>query len=186
MTVPSASKASSKSGPRRHRGVRDERGGALVEMALIFPLFFMLLLGTISSAIAYGQSSSITNATREASRFGATLTVEGDLSAWLASVATTAEGAAIGDVDVMKDGHSVCVAYVYPDGTETEDRTLSLTVDKTGAVEGSTECYSDGRPNNERRVQVLIERPAKIETGFWSNDITLSARAAGIFERALS
>lgn len=186
MPVPPASKAPSKSGPRRHGRVRDERGAALVEMALIFPLFFMLLLGTISSAIAYGQSSSITNATREASRFGATLTVEGDLSAWLASVATAAEGAAIGDVDVMKDGHSVCVAYVYPDGTETEDKTLSLTVDKTGAVEAKTECYSDGRPNNERRVQVVILRPAKIETGFWSNDITLSARAAGIFERALS
>lgn len=170
---------------RRRGQVQDDRGAALVETALILPLFFMLLLGTVSAAIAYGQSSSITNATRESSRFGATLTVEGDLSAWLTTVAASAENAAIGDVDVMRPGHSVCVAYVYPAGTETEDRTLSLTVDTSGAVEARRPCYLDGRPNDERRVQVVIERPATIETGVWSSDITLSARAAGIFERTL-
>ena len=181
-----ASKVQGKSGPRCLRRARDERGAALVETALILPLFFMLLLGTVSAAIAYGQSSSITNATRESSRFGATLTVDGDLSAWLASTANAAEGAAIGDVDVMKDGHNVCVAYVYPNGTELQDRTRSLTVDKNGATEGPAPCYADGRPNKERRVQVVIERPATIETGFWSNDLTLSAQAASIFERATS
>ena len=162
----------------------DERGAALVEAALVFPIFVMLLLGIVTTAIAYGQSSAITNATREASRFGATLPVEGDLSAWLTSVATAAENASTGDLDVTQDGHRVCVAYVYPDGTESEDSTRRLRVDNTGPIEDPGECYADGRPNDKRRVQVVIERGARIETGFWSGDITLSAEAAGMFERA--
>lgn len=172
--------------PDRSSRSSSERGAALVEAALIFPIFVMLLLGIVTTAIAYGQSSAITNATREASRFGATLTVEGDLSTWLTNVATAAEDAATGDLDVTKDGHSVCVAYVYPDGTESEDSTRRLAVDKTGPTEDPAECYADGRPNDERRVQVVIQRGAKIETGFWSSDITLSAEAAGMFERARS
>ncbi len=80
----------------------------------------------------------------------------------------------------------MCVAYVYPDGVETQDSTLSVTVDDTGATENPVECYSDGRPNSERRVQVVMQRPARIETGFWSSDITLTAQAAGYYERAES
>ena len=160
-----------------------ERGAALVETALVFPILAMLLLGTISSSIAYEQSSSIKNASRETSRYGATLPVEGDLSAWLIDVSGIAEASATGDLDLTKDDHSVCVAYVYPHGTEADDSTLSLTVDSTGATEGSFDCFADGRPGSERRVQVLIQRDAKIQAVFFSSDVSLSGEAASRFER---
>lgn len=168
---------------RTGRKRNGERGAALVETALVFPIFTMLLLGIISAAIAYGQSSSITNASREAARYGATLPVDGDLSGWLTSVADTAERASTGDLDLSRPGHRVCVAYVYPDGVETHDSTLSLVVDNLGSTENPIECFADGRPADERRVQVAIERPARLETGFWGSDITLSADATSYFER---
>jgi hypothetical protein len=161
-----------------------ERGAALVETALAFPLLAMLLMGIISSSIAYEQSSSIKNASRETSRYGATLPVDGDLSAWLTDVADIAVASATGDVDVTADGHSVCVAFVYPDGTSSDDSTLSLTIDSTTTVEGSNGCFTDGRPDSERRVQVVVQRPAKIEAVFFSSDVNLSGKAASRFERA--
>ena len=172
---------------RRGRNVSSrfakERGAALVETALAFPLLAMLLMGIISSSIAYEQSSSIKNASRETSRYGATLPVDGDLSAWLIDVADIAVASATGDVDVTADGHSVCVAYVYPDGTSVDDSTLSLTIDSTTTAEGSLGCFTDGRPDSERRVQVVIQRGAKIEAVFFSSDVNLSGKAASRFER---
>jgi hypothetical protein len=142
-----------------------------------------MLLGIASSSVAYGQSSAINNATREAARYGATLPVEGELSAWLIDVVGVAEAAATGDLDLTREGHSVCVAYVYPDGVDGNDSTLSLTVSSTNSVEAAIDCFSDGRPASERRVQVVIERPASIEAAFFSSDLTLSAEAAARFER---
>lgn len=153
-------------------------------MALVFPLLVMILLGTATSAIAYSQNSSITNATREASRFGATKTVDGNLSTWLSELALVAERASIGDVNVTKSGHEICVAFVHPAGTTIEDTTRSLTLNSLGPLEAFTPCYADLRPNTERRVQVVIRRPATIETGFWSYTASLEADSASMFERA--
>jgi hypothetical protein len=172
---------------RRRRNVSSrnasERGAALVETALAFPLLAMLLMGIVSSSIAYEQSSSIKNASRETSRYGATLPVDGDLSAWLVNVSDIAVASATGDLNLANDGHSVCVAYVYPDGTSLDDSTLSLTIDSTTTAEGSFGCFTDGRPDSERRVQVVVERGAKIEAVFFSSDVTLRGKAASRFER---
>jgi hypothetical protein len=164
-------------------GNTSERGAAVVETALVLPLLLMLLIGIVSSSAAYEKSSSIKNASRETSRFGATLPVDGDLSAWLDSVSGIAVASTIGDLDLTKDGHSVCVAYVYPDGTATEDRTLSLHITSTGTVEGAYDCFTDGRPASERRVQVLIQRNTTLEAVFFATDVTLSGEAAARFER---
>ena len=45
----------------------------MIELALTLTLLMMLLVGTVTSAIAFGQQNSIQNAAREASRFAATL-----------------------------------------------------------------------------------------------------------------
>jgi hypothetical protein len=161
-----------------------ERGAALVETALAFPLLAMLLMGIISSSIAYEQSSSIKNASRETSRYGATLPVDDDLSAWLINVADIAVASATGDLDLTADGHSVCVAYVYPEGTSLHDSTLSLTIDTTTTAEGSSGGFTDDRPVSERRVQVVVLIGAKIEAVFFSSDVNLSGKAASRFERA--
>lgn len=52
--------------------VRDQRGAAALEFALVAPMVFMLLFGTITSGISYSNAIGVTNAVREGARFGAT------------------------------------------------------------------------------------------------------------------
>ena len=167
------------------RTVEADRGAALVESALILMLVSALLVGTVTSALAYGRSTSLQTAVREASRFGATLPVEGDLDGWLGDVLAVARAAAVGDLDAGVEGQHICVAYVYPDGTDVNDRTkrLTETLGVTGATETGLDCYADGRPDDERRVQVVVERLSTIQAVFFSVDITLDAPAAARYER---
>jgi Flp pilus assembly protein TadG len=55
----------------------DEDGAAAVEFALVLPVLAMLLLGLITSGIAFGHAIGLANAVREGSRFGATATPSG-------------------------------------------------------------------------------------------------------------
>src|SRR5215212_1512223 len=52
---------------------RTARGAAIVEFALILPLLSMMALGMLTGGIALDRKQDINNATREAARFGATL-----------------------------------------------------------------------------------------------------------------
>ena len=57
--------------PWRRHGV--ERGAALVEFALILPVFMILVLGTFTGAIAYNQKLDLAHAANEGARYGGTL-----------------------------------------------------------------------------------------------------------------
>lgn len=48
-----------------------QRGAVAVEFALVIPILIMLLLGTVTSGVAYSRSVGLTNAVREGARFGA-------------------------------------------------------------------------------------------------------------------
>lgn len=147
----------------------------MVELALVFGLLIMLLVGTVTAAVALSQNNSIENAAREASRFGATLPFDGT---WLTSVRDVARAAAHGDLDASVPGQSICVALVGPGGTQ------SLT--DTGGVPAfsTSPCFADGRPSDEVRVQVVTGRETTIEAVLFSTDVTLSAQAAARYERS--
>lgn len=161
-----------------------ERGSALVEAAFVTPLLLMLLLGTVTAALAYSQSTSLQTASREASRFGASLPVNGDLNGWLGNVLNVAQAAGNLDLGGTVPGQEICVAYVYPNGASANDRTTRLvqTAGLTGATELLT-CFNDGRPNDERRVQVVTNRTSTIQAVLFSVDVDLSAPSASRFER---
>lgn len=163
---------------------RKERGAALVEAALVTPLLVMLLLGTVTSAMAYSQKTSLENAAREASRYGATLPVNGDINSWLNSVLTEAAAAANLDLAPSVPGQQICVAYVYPKGVAVNDRNTRI-IQQSGAKVPATGgiCFDDGRPDDERRVQVVTQRSATIQALVFSMDLTLSAPSAARFER---
>ena len=57
------------------RRKREESGAALVEFALLLPVFMALILGMFSGGIAYNQKLDLTHATREGARYGATVAV---------------------------------------------------------------------------------------------------------------
>jgi Flp pilus assembly protein TadG len=70
---------------RRHRG---DEGAAAVEFALLFPIFMILAMGTIAVGTAFSRQLNVTQAAREASRYGATydVTAAGGLASWLTAV----------------------------------------------------------------------------------------------------
>lgn len=162
-----------------------ERGASLVEFALVLPILAAFLLGTLSAGLAYNRNNSLNNAARESARYAATLPVDGSMSAWLTSVAAVAESAASGDLDDGVAGQYVCVAYVHPNGTDADDQTTRLT--ETAGVQstavGST-CFTDGRPDSERRVQIQVQRDTDIEVVLFSSTVTLDGESVVRFERA--
>lgn len=145
----------------------------MVEFALVLVLLVMLLVGTVSAAIAYGRSNSIQNAAREASRFGATLD---DLETKLAQVIGVAQAASTGDLDPSAPGYYICAAYY--DGSAWHRET-----DGSGASPPPDFCFDDMRPADESRVQVVVQRDSDFQVIVFSTDITLSAEAAARYER---
>lgn len=164
---------------------RPEKGASLLEFALVLPILAALLLGTVTAALAFSNSLSLNNAARETARFGATLPVDPDMSTWLNQVADVAISSATGDLDNGVPGRTVCVAYIHPDGGGADDSTTRLTLDDIGnrTVVGGSTCFADGRPSDERRVQVRLVRDADLNVLFFTNTISLTRDSTIRFER---
>jgi hypothetical protein len=153
----------------------------------------MLILGLLTGGIAMNKRLAVTNGVREGSRYGATLAVasapscaSGGMTCWLSSVATIAQQGSEGELAGTVPSSIVCVAYVYPNGTTAIDRTSRMT--RTAGVDGAlttgSPCFSDGRPDSERRVQVVGQRAGKIEYLLGSSTLILSSRSVTRFEAA--
>lgn len=175
MLVRAARSATSSPDERRNQK-RPDKGAALVEMAFVFSLLVMLLVGTVTAAIAYSRNNSIENSAREASRFAATLPGPIDTD-WLQNVRDVARAAAQGDLATGVPGQYICVAFV--------DGSSDTRLTDIGGVEAesSGECFDDGRPDGEVRVQVVTQRETTIQVVLFSTDVTLSAPAAARYER---
>lgn len=162
-----------------------DRGSMLVEFALVLPVLIMFIMGTITLGLGYNREISMNNSARESARYGATLPVSDDLTGWLNTIADVATDAAAGDMHTGAPGQELCIAYVYPDGTDAHDRTLAVieTAGSRVVVAGAT-CFDDGRPSGERRVQVSMSRESKVLTGVTTSSMTLDARSVARYERA--
>jgi Flp pilus assembly protein TadG len=64
---------------RHFRRAGGDDGAAAVEFALLFPIFMVLALGIITTGTAFSRQINVTQAVREASRYGATYPIEGGL-----------------------------------------------------------------------------------------------------------
>lgn len=168
----------------------------MVEFALIMPLLFSLMLGIFTGGLAYNQKLAVVNGVREGSRYGATLPVASapscgsgnQLDCWLQQVATITLQASEGELASGVTGRSLCIAYVFPDGTVSVDRTRSLTITGSqapsgGAFSGSA-CFADGRPSSERRVQVVGTREGRIDFVFGTSTPELKSQSVTRFEAA--
>ncbi len=168
--------ARSDSFPGQGRARQQDRGAAMVEMAFIFSILVMLLVGVVTSALAFGQKNSIENAAREASRYAATLApnASGIDNAWLDQVRNVAQQAAQGNLDPGVDGRYICIAHL---GSSTQ----SVLVDGTSTTYPDAPCYTDGL--TDRRVQVVTGRDTQINAALFSIDITLEAPTTARYER---
>jgi Flp pilus assembly protein TadG len=179
----------------------DDRGAALVEFALVFPLIMMLLLGMVSAGLAWNEQLQLTHATREAARYGATVPRDQVFSppstTWADAVMQVALARGGSDLDV--NGATICVALVQGSGG-------TLRVVGTPAVPGSPssnyvkagtrnsgawsysnngtlpciagETYPVTDADDGRRVQVTMSRPGNIDAIFYSTTLTLTASAS--------
>ena len=153
---------------RRPRG--DERGTALVEMALVLPLALSLLLGAFTGGAAYFRKISLVDAAREGARYGASLKVPaGGVSVWKTSVQDRVAQFSGGEA-VSAD---VCVDLVVPTGSNTSCGVS----DPSGASTDPTALTPASI------VKVAVSKNAKMEFIFFTSTVTLSAKIASRYER---
>jgi hypothetical protein len=174
--------------PRKAAAVKDH-GAALIELAMVLPLILMLIVGMVSAGVAYNHQLALSHAAREGGRFGATLPVVNytTMDDWLDAVAFAVGDDATGSLGPGVPGHYVCVAYVHPAGGSLPKDTTRSRIDDAGTVsynDGGT-CLTDGRPDTERRIQVLVERDTEFSVVFFSSTLTLDSEGVSRFEAAL-
>jgi len=161
-----------------------DSGVAIVEFALIFPLFISLVLGGITGGLAYNQKIQLTHASREAARLGSTINPSDTFvsGTWVTNVRDYAIARSAGDLTVA--GATVCVSLVRgtgPSGVNvppiTGHTASEYTTNGTSPCD-ATEVYPVTTNDQGYRVQVRVSRPAKIETGFYAWNLTLTANVS--------
>jgi len=84
MTCPSTSTS-----PSRHR--RSERGAAVIEFAIAFPILFLLMMGVVDFGVNYGNKVETTHAAREGARAGSVGRVGSDTTCFMGSTPSSLE-----------------------------------------------------------------------------------------------
>jgi Flp pilus assembly protein TadG len=165
--------------PVRSRA-RDERGAVIVEFALLLPVFVMLLLGMISGGIALHHKIVMTEAARDSSRFGATLAQDecggsgcGGLT-WAQLVRNQAVQRSDGEVVASQ----VCVALVSGPGSAPVAVSSSHTT-----AGGTSACFVDNSADSGKRVQVVLQKPDKVEWLVATSNITITTRSVARYEQ---
>ena len=156
----------------RHGLKRDERGAAIVEMALVLPLFMALLLGIFTGGSAYFQKISLVDAVREGARYGASLRTDvatGGLATWRQNVSARVVELSGGQLTAA----DVCVDLVTPTGTNA----VCGVSDPPGAASDPTVLAP------ARLVKVSAKRATKIEFYFFTTSPTLTAKVVARYER---
>jgi TadE-like protein len=163
--------------PRRNGSTADG-GAAAVEFALLSLVFFPLVIGMISAGVAFSRQSNLTQAAREASRYGSTLSFQGaggTLNDWLAQVAAAARAAGGDATDPMGGYEYSCVAYLGP-GTQ-------MRQEGTEPPEPGT-CLPPNSALDPAYVQVVLRRDTDFNAIVFSPTITLTGSSVTPFEGA--
>jgi Flp pilus assembly protein TadG len=158
-------------------------GAAAVEFALLFPLFVLIVFGIIDMGFAFNQKINLTQATREGSRYGATLSLkashktgvllDGTVDTWLTNVQNVVLSAGGSDVAAGRANRYVCVAFV------TTAQTKSLTLGSGGPA-SSAPCFDDKRTDD--RVQVVARADTALDFLLFGGSITVGSDSVTHFE----
>jgi Flp pilus assembly protein TadG len=162
-----------------HR-IRDERAAAMVEFALLLPVFVMLALGILTGAIVVNRKIDLSHAAREGARYGATVALtQCDVPAncggrtWAQLVRDVAVQRSFNDVTAA----NVCVALVDGSGSG------SVVAPASNYSTSGATCYDDGGADPGKRVQISVSRPGeRIEAVFFRIPVTLTSQATSHYE----
>ena len=189
--------------PRRDQ----EEGAAAVEFALLLPIFVILAVGMMSAGILFFDNLTITQASRDAARYGSTLpiatttaipTPTGTESAapsgvfvddWLNQVHDLAKtqswGSAATDITTDANGQGyICVAYVRATPVPSVGmgtRSKWSGVPRSYPTASNAPCFDDGR--NDNRVQVLVRKDGSLNGIFFNKKWELVSKGDIPYER---
>jgi hypothetical protein len=141
----------------------------------------MMALGMLTAGIALDHKQEITNASREAARFGATMakaqcddvTDCGGLT-WAGLVQAIAVQRSNGAVSSA----AVCVALVSGPGFAPVPVSSTHTTDPGGGA-----CYVDDNADTGERVQVRITKTDRLQAVLFNMDLNIGSRAIARFEQ---
>lgn len=159
--------------PRR----ASERGAALVEFALVLPIFVSLLMGLVTGGIAYNKKIAVTDSVRGAARYGATLA---DGSTWAPSVRDRLVQLSASELTTS----DVCVELIRGGSTPVVTRSWY-------AAAANTSCPSTfGTPPSTPTVaagycvvKVWGMKEAKLQAVLFNSDLRLKAGSVAAYER---
>src|SRR5438270_11121301 len=142
---------------------KSESGAALVEFALLLPVFMALVLGMLSGGLIYNQKMDLTHSTREGARYGAAIdkaTTFANGQSWASNVRDLVVARSGGDLTagtgttagISTDG--VCVALV--------NGSSPVALDSNHTTAGGTSpCFTDDTSDAGKRVQVSARKGGK-------------------------
>jgi Flp pilus assembly protein TadG len=162
---------------------KSESGAALVEFALILPVFMILVLGVFSGAIVYNQKLDLAHAAREGARFGSVLNTTASLTG---NCASSSWASCVQGITVERSGGDlttggVCVALVKDDGVTVYSDTNHAA--SWFSTNGSANCpNANDSAGKGTHVQVTAERNGKIEALVLKWNMTLKSNASARYE----
>jgi len=175
-------RASAETTPR----LEGDRGAVLVEFALVMPILVMLLFGLVSAGMAWNQNLSLSSAARAGARYGATLptsTTGTTMDDYLAAITQRVIDSSEGNLGSSVTSRVICVAYWHPSGTATLDQNRARTLTNTTVTTSSTTpCFTDGQGSDDKRIQITVQRTGTIQTGLWTQTVTLSQKVVFRYE----
>ena len=156
----------------------------MVEFALILPVVMSLLLGLVTGGALYNKKLAMSSASREGSRFGATLdgpTTNG----WAVDVQKRTQELASSDLALS----NVCVMLVVKTGLATSTDVPGGTYSALG-----TDCSSSTQPSNPSTaadgtclVKVWVTKPnQKLQAMFFSVNVDLKTSTVSRYEGTVS
>ena len=132
-----------------------ERGAVAVELALVLPLFIILLFGVTTAGLAYSDHLAITNAVREASRLGASVDYTPSSTTWADSVQTRVKQVYF-NAGSQVETSQICVQLVDSGGAVLASPTAQ------GSQCGTAPDSPSGLASGTCVVKVWVRKPAKI------------------------
>jgi Flp pilus assembly protein TadG len=150
-----------------------------LEFAIILPLLVMLLVGVTTTGLAYSDHLAITNASREASRFGSALDYSTGATTWADSVQSRA-------LQIYANGTSTLTTSQVCVDLETSTGTVLATPTTQGSCDTAPSSPS-GMVTGTCVVKVWIQKPATINLGVARlPTINLTARSVAYYGRVVA
>jgi Flp pilus assembly protein TadG len=174
---------------RRH----DDRWAAAVEFALLFPIFMILAMGIITGGTAFSRQINVTQAAREASRYGATNDIGADqttplagrIDTWLASVDNALRQSA-GSANNPIGGYDYrCVAIVVTDVNGAATSSSRYMENGGSSAAGACPSTATAPIPNATFVQTVLSRNVQFFVLFINPTLHLDAVSVTPYEGTL-